>query len=287
LAQHERALLLQHIGTEFDTNVSQIVVRFIQSTDTVKGNAQNLSGVAAENAKRLKTLLSHSEQTNAGLEHVAAVAEQLSSSITQINQQVAIASQVTRNAVSKASNATQIMNALSDGAVKINAVLTIISQITSQINLLALNATIEAVRAGEQGKGFAVVASEVKNLAAKTASSTRVIAEYIGVISAQTKNAVEAIEEIQQTITTIDMISSDVAKAVVDQSNATQNITSIIQSSVKMSAESENIVKAVSQETQKMDTAAEEMLWECTTLSSESASLNSQAKLFVKNVKNS
>jgi methyl-accepting chemotaxis protein len=127
----------------------------------------------------------------------------------------------------------------------------------------------------------------VKNLAAKTASSTRVIAEYIGVISAQTKNAVEAIEEIQQTITTIDMISSDVAKAVVDQSNATQNITSIIQSSVKMSAESENIVKAVSQETQKMDTAAEEMLWECTTLSSESASLNSQAKLFVKNVKNS
>ncbi len=287
MAQHERALLLQHIGTEFDTNVSQIVVRFIQSTDTVKGNAQNLSGVAAENAKRLKTLLSHSEQTNAGLEHVAAVAEQLSSSITQINQQVAIASQVTRNAVSKASNATQIMNALSDGAVKINAVLTIISQITSQINLLALNATIEAVRAGEQGKGFAVVASEVKNLAAKTASSTRVIAEYIGVISAQTKNAVEAIEEIQQTITTIDMISSDVAKAVVDQSNATQNITSIIQSSVKMSAESENIVKAVSQETQKMDTAAEEMLWECTTLSSESASLNSQAKLFVKNVKNS
>ena len=188
---------------------------------------------------------------------------------------------MSHSAVTKAVSATHIMQALTEGTTKIHAVLGIITEITSQINLLALNATIEAARAGEQGKGFAVVASEVKNLASKTASSTKEIAQFISDISEQSKKAVISISEIQQTIGAIDTISSDVAQAIVAQNNATKHIAQNIQSFVRISGESKKIVEDVSTATQKIDTASEEMLWVCTTLSSESTSLNTASRHFV------
>ncbi|PKR77024.1 chemotaxis protein [Halalkalibacillus sediminis] len=71
------------------------------------------------------------------------------------------------------------MTELEKASLKINDILSFITDVSEQTNLLSLNASIEAARAGELGKGFAVVAQEVKKLADQTKGSIENITELV------------------------------------------------------------------------------------------------------------
>src|SRR6202012_5196738 len=98
--------------------------------------------------------------------------------------------------------------ALNETVGRIGTVADMIGDIAAKTNLLALNATIEAARAGDAGKGFAVVASEVKALATQTGRSTEQIASHINQVRAATSASVEAVAQIEQTITEVNAIAS-------------------------------------------------------------------------------
>jgi methyl-accepting chemotaxis protein len=93
-------------------------------------------------------------------------------------------------------NVTQTMEMIDGSSRQIDQIIEVVNAISFQTNLLALNAAVEAARAGEAGRGFAVVASEVRNLAGKTAESSKNIQD---IVSKNVESAAKGMELANET----------------------------------------------------------------------------------------
>ncbi|MDH5698471.1 MAG: methyl-accepting chemotaxis protein, partial [Nitrospirota bacterium] len=165
----------------------------------------------------------------------------------EMNQTVMGMQQVS-HAVVQAAN---IITALGRSSDQIGEIVRVIEDIADQTNLLALNAAIEAARAGEQGRGFAVVADEVRKLAERTTKATKEIGDMIRQIQKDTRSAVssmdqgtsqvgqgvalanktgEALANIHSMINATAGMIQHIANATEEQSTATRQIASDLES---------------------------------------------------------
>lgn len=106
-------------------------------------------------------------------------------------ESVRMGTQSIRDVVERSAQSVQ---SLDSQMTKIEEIVGLISDITTQTNFLALNAAIEAARAGDHGRGFAVVAGEVRNLAQRTARAAEDIRSSVEGLQTATRQAVAFME---------------------------------------------------------------------------------------------
>jgi methyl-accepting chemotaxis protein len=245
------------------------------------GSADTLAHAFEQTCSRARAAAEGAGQTADNVQGIAAAAEEMVSSVTEIARQVGHAGTVSGRAVEEAKRTDTTVRALSEGANRIGDVLRLIGEIAAQTNLLALNATIEAARAGEAGKGFAVVASEVKSLASQTAKATDGIGKQITEIQAATHDAIKTIEQIAGTITEINQVATAVSAAVEEQDAATQEISRNVQEAAARTRQVTENIDQLERAARESDAGARGVLTAADGLAGQAKALNEEVGAFL------
>ncbi len=219
-------------------------MQMASSTDEIAREAESLSGSASETKRSVTTLAESIRQIEGALSALSRAAaetavsagsiEQSTTQIrTNIHETVELSNRVGEHARSGqecvgrtieginrikvfSDEVSSVVRRLQRRTEDIGTILVVIDEVAEQTNLLALNAAIIAAQAGEHGKGFAVVAGEIKELAERTATSTKEIHEIIAALQVESATAVQAIADGGSRVEE-GVRLSDAAKVVLDQ----------------------------------------------------------------------
>lgn len=208
---------------QMKNNLRKLIKEVAQSAEYVSASSEELTANANQSALAANQIAGAIDNIAQGtatqmeaIDNTSVVVEQLSASVQQVAanaNEVASLSNKTAEAAHNGGGAinnavkqmqqievavgisAQMVSTLGERSKEIGQIVDTIAGIASQTNLLALNAAIEAARAGEQGRGFAVVAEEVRKLAEQSQEAAKQIAELIGGIQNDTKQAVAAMDD--------------------------------------------------------------------------------------------
>lgn len=165
----------------------------------------------------------------------------------------------------------KVITELGEESDRIGKIVDTISSIADQTNLLALNAAIEAARAGEHGRGFAVVADEVRKLAEQSSGSAGEIAGLITSIQDKSQRAVMVMNE---GVSRVEMGT----KVVQASGSSFNEIAEMVRKVAEESQAMNNIVVALSDNTQNIEKAIQSVSVKSSSVSSEAESVSAASE---------
>jgi methyl-accepting chemotaxis protein len=284
-SEAEQKGLMARLADEFESGVRASLDTLFAAATELRTTSQGMAATAKQTNAQATTVAVAAEQTSVNAQTAAAATEELSSSVTEIGQQVTRSTRIAADAVDEANRTNNAVQGLSAAAQKIGDVVKLISDIANQTNLLALNATIEAARAGVAGRGFAVVATEVKSLATQTAKATDEIGAQVAAMQGATDEAVKAIQGIGGTIGTINGIAMTIASAVEEQGAATHEIARTVQEAARNSRQVTASIVGVNQAAGETGSAANHVLASAEALRGQADTLRTNIDGFIAKVR--
>jgi methyl-accepting chemotaxis protein len=174
----ETGQLLNSLDAMADS-LSNIVSGVRVAADSIHTTAKQIRAGNTDLSQRTEEQASSLEQTAASMEELTGTVKQNSENAKQANQLAQHASKVAARGGELVEQVVNTMSEIQLSSKKIADIIGVIDSIAFQTNILALNAAVEAARAGEQGRGFAVVAGEVRSLAQRSADSAKEIKQLI------------------------------------------------------------------------------------------------------------
>jgi len=281
------ARLAAALASEAADNAAEVVETAIVANEVgilaarlvvpAKSVSKSASAMAAATQEMVATVSSIDHSARAAAEAAESAEHSMRSSVGQTKATIAaieqLAELVQRNAAE--------VRELGKASEEIGGIVGAIERIAAQTRLLALNATIEAARAGEAGRGFAVVAKEVKTLAQQTAQATEDIRRRIEGLLSRVVSVVDSMarcdeharngrawmerlgEEVQTAGERIDAASRsnrEIAVAVSQQSQATNEIAESVGRVAAMARETSASVAAMAESFDRLDTTIGQQL---------------------------
>lgn len=245
---------------EVSTNVSEVA----ENTERLTTSVDKVSSAITQIAVSLKEVAGSVDALSVDTESVVSAVTEINSAIMEIGmrsqEQAYLSEKVKSDAVTlgieainntkegmgkiknEVSNAAAVINGLGERSSEIGKIVDVINGIAETTNLLALNAAILAAQAGEYGKGFAVVADQVKNLAQRTADSTK---EIGGLITQVQDEVLTAVNSMERTTTRV----QDGVKLSEDAEDALNKIIESAEASLEMAV---NMERATDEQTKSI-----------------------------------
>jgi len=192
------------------SNVNESIHELSTAVESTSSSIEELSATIKEVASNAEELASASEETLSAVSEITSAIKEVelnakesarlsektaSDAVTLGMASVEKTIGGMKNIKSAVEHTAEFITKLGGRSDEIGEILTVIDDVTDQTTLLALNAAILAAQAGEHGKGFSVVADEIKDLAERTAFSTKEISALIQSVQQELKSSGDAMKE--------------------------------------------------------------------------------------------
>ncbi len=250
----------------FADQVEMIIQNVKSSTVEVLNATREIATSSSDLASRTTEQASVTTETSATIEEFTAVVRSNTEHAANLNVQLSQLNTEMQGNMALVNEVTETMTEIYQSSKQIDNIVDVINDISFQTNLLALNAAVEAARAGEAGRGFAVVASEVRNLAQKTAESSKSIQAIVtGNVKATAKGTelvkktsdllVNVIKALQDAVEKIGFISHSSQ----EQNDGIQQISNSVIQIDEVTNQNAALVEELSATSSSMETVAKQL----------------------------